>query len=211
MRIVLAVPGGSTGDAMTTSSVKIVVLGECGVGKSAFVSSVCGKPNLSCPSTIGVSVSIAWHIYRAGTTAEQPVMVELWDVGGTAAHRSASSVFIEGSSAAILVHDLTNSKSESNLAPWLRLLDGRPPGHGGNELVTDLESCPIPVLIVGTKADLAPQRAKLSTSGDRLNVDCRREIPAGSTASMTLARFFEAAIDRVKTPVGMDRRRRVIV
>ena len=58
-----------------------------------------------------------------------------------------------------------------------------------------MESCPIPVLIVGTKADLAPQRAKLSTSGDRLNVDCRREIPAGSTASMTLARFARLPVD----------------
>lgn len=86
------------------------------------------------------------------------------------AHRQAAQVFFEGAVGAILVHDLTNKRSEENLATWLTMLDGKPRGAAPKSskdpaavaLKVDIESCNIPVLIVGTKADLVPHKGPVS-------------------------------------------------
>ena len=59
------------------------------------------------------------HEYKAGTPAERTFFVELWDVGGWSAHQNSRSIFYNGADGVILVHDLTNRKSESNLRKWL--------------------------------------------------------------------------------------------
>lgn len=189
------------------STTKIVVLGDCGVGKTSFCHAVAGKPGTEFPSTIGVSICMAWHEYRTGTAEQRSELIELWDIGGTVSHRNAAQVLLDGAAGAILVHDLSNKKSQENLAQWLSMLDGksRPMGSSRN-LVADIESCHIPVLTVGCKLDLAPHRGPLAH--DRINVDCRRPIPPGSSTSMCLAKFLDGAIDRTKAP-SLDRRKRI--
>ncbi|RCN37054.1 DnaJ domain protein [Ancylostoma caninum] len=194
---------------ITMSSTKIVVVGESGVGKTSFVNAVCGNPSADTPSTIGASISMAWHEYKAGTSEQRSELMELWDIGGSGAHRAASAVFLDGAAGAILVHDLSNKKSEENLSQWLSLIDGKPRPLGSStsrSLLADIESCHIPILTVGCKLDLAPHRGP--SAYDRMNINCLRPIPPGSTASMALARFFDETIDRTKAPVN-ERRRRV--
>lgn len=191
------------------SSTKIVVLGESGVGKTSFINAVSGSPSAYCQSTIGASVIMVWHEYKAGTSEQRSELMELWDIGGSSSHRAASAVFLEGAIGAILVHDLSNKRSEENLSQWLSLLDGKPRLTGSSSsrlLLADIESCHIPILTVGCKLDLAPHRSP--SAYNRMNVNCLRPIPPGSTASMALARFFDDAIDRIKAPQN-ERRRRV--
>lgn len=69
------------------------------------------------------------------------------------------------------MYDLSNKKSEGNLAQWSSLLStcdynnssfygpSSPHGTQLSPLLADIESTPIPVLIVGCKLDLAPERA----------------------------------------------------
>ncbi len=45
--------------------------------------------------------------------------VELWDIGGSASHAISRGVFYDNIDGVILVHDLTNKKSESHLDRWL--------------------------------------------------------------------------------------------
>ncbi|KAK6751652.1 hypothetical protein RB195_003208 [Necator americanus] len=191
------------------SSTKIVVVGESGVGKTSFVNAVCGNPSSDSPSTIGASISMVWHEYKAGTSEQRSELMELWDIGGSGAHRAASAVFLDGAAGVILVHDLSNKKSEENLSQWLSLIDGKPRPLGSStsrSLLADIESCHVPILTVGCKLDLAPHRGP--SAYDRMNINCLRPIPPGSTASMALARFFDETIDRTKAPVN-ERRRRV--
>ncbi|XGW28082.1 hypothetical protein V3C99_008134, partial [Haemonchus contortus] len=191
------------------SSTKIVVVGESGVGKTSFVNALCGNPSADSSSTIGASIAMVWHEYKAGTSEQRSELMELWDIGGSGAHRAASAVFLDGAAGAILVHDLSNKKSEENLSQWLSLLDGKPRPVGSSSarpLMADIESCHIPILTVGCKLDLAPHRGP--SAYDRMNINCLRPIPPGSTASMALARFFDETIDRTKAPIN-ERRRRV--
>lgn len=59
------------------------------------------------------------HEYREGTQNQKTYFVELWDVGGSSSHRNTRSVFYNPTHGIILVHDLTNRKSEQNLQKWL--------------------------------------------------------------------------------------------
>ncbi|PIO59196.1 hypothetical protein TELCIR_19349, partial [Teladorsagia circumcincta] len=93
-------------------STKIVVVGESGVGKTSFVNALCGNPSADSSSTIGASIAMVWHEYKAGTSEQRSELMELWDIGGSGAHRAASVVFLDGAAGAILVHDLSNKKSE---------------------------------------------------------------------------------------------------
>ncbi|KJH48565.1 DnaJ domain protein [Dictyocaulus viviparus] len=184
------------------SSTKIIVVGESGVGKTSFVNAVCGHPSADSASTIGASIAMTWHEYKAevhyppGTSEQRSELMELWDIGGSGAHRAASVVFFEGTAGAIL-----------NLSQWLSLLDGRPrpTSSSSRSLLADIESCHIPILTVGCKLDLAPHRGP--SAYNRININCLRPIPPGSTASMALARFFDETIERTKAPVSEKRRR----
>ena len=65
-----------------------------GVGKTSLVHLVCQNQPIGNPYwTIGCSVEVKLHEYRAGTPAEKTFFVELWDVGGWSGHKNSRSVF----------------------------------------------------------------------------------------------------------------------
>ncbi|CAB3409067.1 unnamed protein product [Caenorhabditis bovis] len=189
--------------SLDETSTKILVLGDSCVGKTSLCNCIAGEPGKVTSSTIGASVIMAWHEYRAGTPEQRTELLELWDIGGMVAHKQISQVFFEGAVGAILVHDLTNKRSEENLSSWLTMLDGKPRNSVKNSkdpaavaLRVDIESCHIPVLIVGTKSDLVPHKGPISY--DRLHIDSTKPIIKGSTNSITLSRFFDSCLDRTR-------------
>uniref|UniRef100_A0A5K3EL10 Rab-like protein 3 n=1 Tax=Mesocestoides corti TaxID=53468 RepID=A0A5K3EL10_MESCO len=111
---------------------KVVVAGDSGVGKTAFVHLLCYGEALLNPSwTVGCSVELTifprprGDLGGAQVKAEERFFVEFWDIGGSARHANTRSVFYDGLHGIILVHDLTNKKSETNLKKWLAELTSR--------------------------------------------------------------------------------------
>uniref|UniRef100_A0A2K6VPA3 Uncharacterized protein n=1 Tax=Onchocerca volvulus TaxID=6282 RepID=A0A2K6VPA3_ONCVO len=208
-----------SGSQSGMNSHKIIVLGSSGVGKSSFVNAVCNKHDVIPSSTVGCAVSVIAHQYRAGSTEEQTELIELWDIGGSTVHQKASLNFFEGATGAILVHDLSNKKSESNLSQWVALLRGESSlpsvispftsSSGARFLLSDIENTPIPTLIVGCKSDLAPERAK-QKAYDRICLNCRRPISPGSTNRIILSKFFDSVVERKKVPIAGEKRHRLI-
>jgi len=100
--------------------VKILVVGDSGVGKTSAVHLMCfGRP-LAKPSwTVGAALEVKLHEFKGGTPAQKTYFLEFWDVGGSSAHRNSRPVFYNGVNGIILVHDLSNRKSEVNLQKWL--------------------------------------------------------------------------------------------
>ncbi|XP_015794981.1 rab-like protein 3 [Tetranychus urticae] len=100
--------------------IKVLVLGDSGVGKSCLINLICKTNMWSKPSwTIGCSIEILLHQFNEGTPNHRSCLIELWDIGGYKTHSSARSLFYQSYHGIILVHDLTNRKSYLNLRKWL--------------------------------------------------------------------------------------------
>ncbi|XP_071519764.1 rab-like protein 3 isoform X2 [Panulirus ornatus] len=206
--------------ANAMNKVKILVVGDSGVGKSSLVHLICHGQTLSNSSwTIGCSVEVRVHEYREGTPSQRQYFVELWDVGGSNSHKNARHVFYNHVHGIILVHDLTNRKSQLNLRRWLSEVLIREGGgsKARTPLVEDFDAeqfggfSQLPVFVVGTKQD---QIAEFRTSGrvrsssiadecgaDEISVNTQdqRFLAPGSSNAVKLSRFFDKVIERQQT------------
>lgn len=193
------------------SSYKVVVVGNSGVGKTSLVNLISSNVEHLPSSTVGCMVSVVPHQFRAGSAEEKNEFIELWDIGGSAMHQKAAAVFLDGAAGAILVHDLSNMKSEDNLSQWISLLldssrSNSLPGmsHINLRQNVGIDDVPIPKLVVGCKLDLAPNRASMAKN-NRIYVDCNREMVPGSTNRIILSKFFDAVILRSKNLLMNER------
>ncbi|TKR60210.1 hypothetical protein L596_027494 [Steinernema carpocapsae] len=162
------------------------------------------------------------HQFKAGTVEEYTEYVELWDVGSSLMHRRASTVFLEGASGVILIHDLTNRKSQMNLwDTWLPLLNSdknsrfdvvNSPGDSfAFHSILDVESTAMPMLVVGCKLDVATeeQKKQKERTPDHINLDARQTLVAGTSQYLTAANFFDKVIKKT-TPGTHERRRKLL-
>ncbi|XP_050342321.1 rab-like protein 3 [Nymphalis io] len=208
--------------------VKVVVLGDSGVGKTSLTYLIAhNKPLLSPGWTVGCSVEVKLHRYKEGTQAQNTFFVELWDVGGSNNHRNTRNVFYQPTHGIILVHDLTNRKSQINLQKWLSEIlnqDSTNPNYQHVDVDPEqfLGSTQIPILVIGTKYDLAEEKQRknqyrrLASSiaeqcgADEIFVNCyqARSLAPGTTNSVKLTRFFDKVIERRYYPRGPAGERR---
>uniref|UniRef100_A0A3B4DKH7 Rab-like protein 3 n=1 Tax=Pygocentrus nattereri TaxID=42514 RepID=A0A3B4DKH7_PYGNA len=151
--------------------VKVLVLGDSGVGKSSLVHLLCQNQVLGNPSwTVGCSVDVRVHDYKEGTPEEKTYYIELWDVGGSVGSassvKSTRAVFYNSVNGIILVHDLTNKKSSQNLYRWsMEALnkDSSPTGvivSNGDYDREQFAENPVPLLLIGTKYDQIPENKR---------------------------------------------------
>ncbi|XP_058803098.1 rab-like protein 3 isoform X2 [Phymastichus coffea] len=192
--------------------VKIIVVGDSGVGKSSLTYLICQQQPISNPSwTIGCSVEVKLHEYKEGTPNQRRYFIELWDVGGSQSHKNTRSVFYNPTNGIILVHDLTNRKSQQNLQKWLEEVLNRDSSQFKVKSFDDFDPEKfIPILVVGTKSDLIaevrssiPVYRRSSTiaeecGADEIFLDCRqaKSLAAGTSSSVKLSRFFDKVIEK---------------
>ncbi|XP_023647971.1 rab-like protein 3 [Paramormyrops kingsleyae] len=200
--------------------IKVLVLGDSGVGKSSLVHLLCQNQVLGNPSwTVGCSVDVRVHDYKEGTPEEKTFYIELWDVGGSVGSassvKSTRAVFYSSVNGIILVHDLTNKKSSQNLYRWsLEALnkDSSPTGvivtNGDYDREKFAEN-PVPLLMIGTKFDQIPENKRNDVltrtaflsedfNAEEINLDCTnpRYLAAGSSNAVKLSRFFDKVIEK---------------
>jgi len=150
---------------------KLLVVGDSGVGKSSVIHSIVNQEvlyNAAC--TIGCNAQVMQFTYCGQHGHDRDVFLEFWEIGGSASHQKSRSIFYGGINGLILVHDLSNRKSFLNLRKWLRevLNSGKQEltgvSVGGVKEKIDYNpssefSGSLPILILGTKQD--------QTSGDQ--------------------------------------------
>ncbi|CAG7659298.1 unnamed protein product [Allacma fusca] len=196
--------------------VKIVVVGDSGVGKTSAVYLICNnQPLTSTAWTVGASLEVKLHEYKEGTPQQKSYFVDLWDIGGSSSHENTRPVFYNGVNGIILVHDLNNRKSEVNLHRWIMEILNRDSGKGNQSSDEDFDpeqfagSSHIPIFVIGTKADTGDgvrQRSALSRAtsiadecgADEIFINCLdiKAFAPGSTSAVKLSRFFDRVIER---------------
>ncbi|XP_077297794.1 rab-like protein 3 [Arctopsyche grandis] len=195
------------------SRVKILVAGDSGVGKTALADRISSIGMKFFTWTIGCSVSVKLHTYKQGTPEQNTYFIELYDIGGSNHHKESRSVFYQSTHGIILVHDLTNRKSQLNLQRWLAEIlstdgDGLLPSSSldSEQFVGTTQ---IPIFVVGTKWDLIDDnlRKRLKRTpcsiaeqcgGDEIYVSLNNmsAFAPGSTNAVKLSRFFDKVIER---------------
>lgn len=103
-------------------AIKILVLGDAGVGKTSLLRAVSYKGDLpnnnkfADSTTVGCNIEVYLHTNK---NSDEHWDVELWDVAGNSTYRKSKSLFYSNCNGILLVHDLTNSKSYYNLDDWV--------------------------------------------------------------------------------------------
>lgn len=121
--------------------VKLVLLGDTGVGKSSLVLRfVTNNFKPFSESTIGASFMSKMIIVSG-----QTIKYQIWDTAGQEKYHSLAPMYYRGAAAAIIVYDITRKNTFNTLKKWVQELRTQGPDN-------------ISIAIAGNKADLEEKR-----------------------------------------------------
>lgn len=121
--------------------VKVVLLGDTGVGKSSLVLRfVTNNFKPYSESTIGAS-----FMSKMITVNSKQIKFQIWDTAGQEKYHSLAPMYYRGAAAAIIVYDITRPNTFNTLKNWVDELRSKGPKD-------------IAIAIAGNKADLESQR-----------------------------------------------------
>jgi small GTP-binding protein len=138
----------ATATASLPRSVKIILLGDSGAGKTSLLMRLSkGKFDPDIISTCGLDVVTKDMVVQGDTT----VSMQVWDTAGQEQYHSISRQYYRSCHAVVLVFDLANIESFTNVHRWLRDIQ--------SQMVKDDARSQSPLLLVGNKVDLGRKRA----------------------------------------------------
>ena len=122
-------------------SLKVVVVGDSGVGKTCllirFVRDLFDEES---QPTLGVE-----FMTKIVQTEHHRIQLQLWDTAGQELFRSVTRGYYRGSAGALLVFDLTNRDSFENIGRWL-------------QDIKDVARSDVVTILLGNKSDLSAER-----------------------------------------------------
>lgn len=121
--------------------IKIIVIGESGVGKSCLIYHYVNNDTLTnVPSTVGIDFFI-----KNVVIDNTPMSFKIWDTAGQERFRNVVKSFFRGVDGALLVFDITMKESFNQIPEWINLIN------------QETSSNPS-FLLVGNKCDLLDNR-----------------------------------------------------
>jgi small GTP-binding protein len=138
---------------------KIVVIGDSGVGKTNLVSMfVDGVFVEDEKPTVGVEFSA-----KSFSINGKDIRCQIWDTAGQERFRAVTKAYYNGAVGAIVVFDLANLRSFESVSKWI-------------EEASENTKKETVILLVGNKADLKDREVKLSRIEDLLASNSSRVV-----------------------------------
>ena len=125
--------------------VRIILLGNCNVGKTSYTRSFVEPFNYKYMPTVGVEYGSATTLINNTTT----IKCQIWDTAGNEKFASIISCYYKNIAGVIIMFDLTSYDSFRSVTRW----------H--NEILNKLDikqSTYFPIILVGNKSDLGSSR-----------------------------------------------------
>ena len=165
--IILAIfKSGSGKKLLMGRQIKVVLVGDTKVGKSAILSRfTTGSFDSDITPTIGASY--ATHNFSSPSGGE--IKIHIWDTAGQEKFRSLAPMYYRNSNVALLVYDVTSKESFEALTVWKKEIDTKAPVG-------------IKFVIVGNKIDLK-ERAVSTEEGMKYANAIKAEFQESSAKS----------------------------
>ena len=120
---------------------KLIVLGDSGVGKTNIISRYVSN-TFSNDSKATVGVEFFTKPFRVNNDI---VKLEIWDTAGQERYKSITSAYYKGSRGALLVYDITRPSTFEDIEKWMTELKEKVRGS-------------LKIIIIGNKLDLTKER-----------------------------------------------------
>jgi len=129
-------------------SLKIVVVGDSGVGKSNILNRfVHNEFNHDSKATVGVELNT--KTYKINDTV---IKVHLWDTAGQERYKSITAAYYKGARGAMIIYDITKAETFKSVDKWYKEIRD----YGDKSLIA---------MIVGNKSDLKHLRSVETQTG----------------------------------------------
>uniref|UniRef100_A0A1J3IRP8 Putative GTP-binding protein n=1 Tax=Noccaea caerulescens TaxID=107243 RepID=A0A1J3IRP8_NOCCA len=155
--------------------VRVLVVGDSGVGKSSLVHLIVkGCSSVGPSQTIGCAVGVKHLTYGSPASSsssiksdsERDFFVELWDVSGHERYKDCRSLFYSQINGVIFVHDLSQRRTKTNLQKWAAEVSA----SGTFSAPLSSGGLPVPYIVIGNKADIAAKEGTSGSSGNLVDV-----------------------------------------
>jgi len=129
----------------TESRYKVLLLGDSNVGKTSLL--VRYSEDVYTPSRLS-TLGIDFRIKTEPSTLDpnETVKLQIWDTAGQERFKSVTSQYFRGVHGVLLIYDITEPKTFSSVATWIRELDE----SAGRNVIK---------ILVGNKSDSETRRA----------------------------------------------------
>lgn len=162
-------------------SIKIVIVGDSGVGKSNILSRYISD-EFSKDSKATIGVELATKTYKMN---DKIIKINLWDTAGQERYKSISSAYYKGAKGAVIVYDVTKKDTLDNVYNWYRE-------------IREMAGSDISIIILGNKSDLNLLRKvdneETTELGEKLNVPI---IEISAKTSEGLEESFHILISKI--------------
>ncbi len=163
--------------------VKVLVLGDSGVGKSSIICRyISDSFNPSLVSTLGVDLKTKrLHV------DDKTVQVQVWDTAGQTAFHKITTSYYKGSNAILLIYDISDRATLTNIEYWMKN-------------IREQASESVQVALIGNKVDL---RTRAGGSADCVRFEEGKAVADKykvlyiETSAMTSGAEIEVAFEKI--------------
>ena len=165
-------------DSLT--SIKLVLLGDSGVGKTSIVSQyVSGKCSDSVKPTIGAA-----FVTKELTIGGQQIELLIWDTAGQEVYRGLAPMYYRSALIAIIVYDVSSAASFKSVEYWV------------NELRENTEE-KIVIVICGNKIDIEERQVEQPYANEMAEKHNTLYAETSAVTGSGVERLFQIALSEL--------------